>query len=169
MSLEEWAAIAEIVGAIAVVITLVYLATQIRQNSNATRSSNATTVLINTQDLAKAPMMDRELADIILRAISNEEELLPAERFAAYAWFYQLLRTGELAHQSYLHGELDPEYWEASMSFYRSYYQTPGFQSYWAERRGAFTPGFRNAVEEWMSNASIPVTRADDLYSETEE
>jgi hypothetical protein len=107
MNLEQWGAIAEIIGAIAVVATLAYLAVQIKQSSNATRSSNATTVLINTQNLAQAPMMDRELAEIILRAIAGEEEMSPPDKLAAYAWFYQLLKTGELAHQSYLHGELD--------------------------------------------------------------
>ncbi len=39
MSLEAWAAIAEIIGAIAVVITLAYLAVQIRQNSSAIRKT----------------------------------------------------------------------------------------------------------------------------------
>ncbi len=169
MSLEAWAAIAEIIGAIAVVITLAYLAVQIRQNSSAIQSSNATTVHINTQNLAQAPMMDRELGDIILRAVSGEEELSPPEKLAAYAWFYQFLKTGELAHQSYLHGELDQEYWEATMSFYRSYYQTPGFRTYWTERKSAFTPDFRATVEKWMSESSTPVTRADVLYRATPE
>ena len=167
MSLEAWAAIAEIIGAIAVVLTLAYLAMQIRQNSNAIRSSNATTIHINNQNLAQAPMMDRELGDIILRAVIGEEELSPSEKLAAYAWFYQFLKTGELAHQSYLHGELDQEYWEATMSFYRSYIQTSGVRKYWAERKGAFTPGFQAYVEKWMSDSSTPVTRADVLYRAT--
>jgi len=165
MNLDQWAAIAEIIGAIAVVATLAYLAIQIKQSNRAARSSNATTVLINTQSLAQTLMMDRELGDIILRAIAGEEELLPAEKLAAYAWFYQLLKTGELAHQSFLQGELDQDYWDASMNLYRSYYQTPGFQKYWADRKLAFTPGFREAVEEWMADSSTPVTRADELYN----
>jgi hypothetical protein len=168
MSLDEWAAIAEIIGAIAVVATLAYLAMQIRQSNRATRSANATTVLINTQNLAQAPMMDRELGDIILRTISGEGELSPSEKLAAYAWFYLMLKTGELAHQSYLHGELDQEYWDASISFYRSYYQTPGFRTYWSERKGAFTPGFRESVEKWMHDESTPVTTADELYNATQ-
>ena len=102
MSLEAWAAIAEIIGAIAVVMTLAYLAVQIRQNSSAIRSSNAATIHINTQNLAQAPMMDRELGDIILRAINGEEELSPSEKLAANAWFYQFLKSAELAHHSYL-------------------------------------------------------------------
>lgn len=164
MSLEAWAAIAEIIGALAVVITLAYLAVQIRQNSSAIRSSNATTVHINTQNLAQAPMMDRELAEIILRALNGDDELSRSEKLAAYAWIYQFLKTGELAHQSFVRGELDEEYWEASMNFYRSYYQTPGFRSYWADRRSAFTEDFRKVVDKWMNESSTPVTRADVLY-----
>lgn len=169
MSLDAWAAIAEIIGALAVVITLAYLAVQIRQNSSAIRSSNATTIHINTQNLAQAPMMDRELGDIILRAINGVEELSPSEKLAANAWFYQFLKSAELAHQSFLNGELDQEYWEATMSFYRSYIQSPGFGVYWAERKNAFTPGFQASVENWMSETSTPVTRADVLYSATSE
>ena len=167
MSVEEWAAIAEIVGAIAVVITLAYLAVQIRQNSNAIRSASATTVHINTQDVAQAPMMDRELGDIILRAVNGEEELSPSEKLAAYAWFYQFLKTGELAYHSCLRGELDQEYWKATTSFYRSWWQTPGMRTYWTERKNAFTPGFQMSVEEWMSESSIPVARADALFRAT--
>ncbi len=164
MSLEAWAAIAEIIGAIAVVVTLAYLAVQIRQNSNAIRSSNATTIHINTQNLAQPPMMDRELGAIILRAVNGEEELSPSERLAANAWFYQFLKSAELAYHSYLNGELDQDYWHATISFYRSYIQTPGLCKYWADRKNAFTPGFQASVEKWMSESSTPVTRADVLY-----
>lgn len=38
MSIQEWAAIAEIVGALAVVASLVYLAVQIRQNTRSERT-----------------------------------------------------------------------------------------------------------------------------------
>lgn len=165
MNWDAIGAVAEMVGAITVVLTLAYLALQIKQSSRAVRSSNMATVHINTQQIAQAPMMDRELGQLILRAISGEEkEMLPQDKLAAYAWFYQMLKIGELAHQSYLNGDLDQEYWNAAMSFYRSYYQTPGFQTYWGERKGAFTRGFQEVVERWMGDTSSPVTRADQLY-----
>ena len=101
MSLEDWASIAEIVGALAVVLTLAYLAVQVRQNTGAIRSSNATTVHLNIQKAAEAPIMDRELGGIILRALDDKEELSPADKLAAYAWFYTMLKTGELAYVHY--------------------------------------------------------------------
>lgn len=167
MSLQDWAAFAEIVGAIAVVLTLLYLAIQVRQNTKAIQSTNAMTVHTNIQDLAKGPTDDRELGDIILRALDGSKELKPEEKLAAYAWFFIMLKTGELAHIQYRNGELDEQYWEASLVFFRAYWQTPGFKLYWADRKGAFTPSFRSAVEEWLDGSSIPVTRADILYSES--
>jgi hypothetical protein len=164
MSIAEWASIADIVAAIAVVASLVYLGVQLRQNSRATLSSNRATIHINTQNVAHPAMMDRELAGIILRAISGNAELSPEERMAASAWFFQLLKTGELAHQSYLAGELDKDYWEASMNFFRSYYQAPGFKTYWNDRRNAFTPSFQNMVDAWINDSSTPITRPDKFF-----
>lgn len=165
MNWDALGAIAELIGAIAVVITLVYLAVQVKQSNSAAKSSNATAVLMNSQKISQALMMDRGLRDIILRAIAGKEELSSSDKMAAYAWFHNVLKTGELAHMSVLHGELDQEYWEGWLSFYRSYYQTPGMQAYWTERKRAFTPAFRDAVEKWMGDSTAPVTRADKLFS----
>ena len=164
MNWDALGAIGELIGAIAVVITLAYLAVQVRQSNSAAKSSNATAVLMNSQKIAQA-VMDREFGDIILRAIAGEEELSSADKLAAYAWFHNMLKTGELAHMSFLHGELDQEYWEGWLSFYRSYYQTPGVQAYWAERKGAFTLAFRDAVERCMGEPMTQVTRADKLFN----
>ena len=56
MSLVEWSGVlsnfAQVVGAIAVVATLVYLSAQVKQNTEAIQCANATTVQINFQNLA---------------------------------------------------------------------------------------------------------------------
>jgi hypothetical protein len=38
MSIQDWGAISEVVGAIGVIVTLIYLTTQIRQNTRQIRS-----------------------------------------------------------------------------------------------------------------------------------
>ena len=166
MALEDWAAIAEIIGAVAVIITLIYLATQIRQNTAAIRSSNATTVLINTQQLANLLIVDRELADLMLRAMKDKSGLSPSDKLAVYAWFYNMLKIGELAYRAYVNGELDEEYWNAQLAFYSAYWQTPGFRRYWPNRRDAFIPEFQAAVDKWMDDPSVSVTRPDILYKD---
>jgi hypothetical protein len=100
MSLEHWAAVAEIVGAIAVVATLIYLAIQVKQNTGAIQSSNAMVLHNNISDLARDVAKDRDLGDIIVRALDGTNELSPAEKIASYGWFYTFFKTGELAHMA---------------------------------------------------------------------
>ncbi len=86
MSLEHWAAVAEIVGAIAVVATLIYLAIQVKQNTGAIQSSNAMVLHNNISDLARDVTKDRDLGDIIVRALDGKNELPPAQKIASYGW-----------------------------------------------------------------------------------
>jgi hypothetical protein len=99
MSLVEWSGVlsnfAQVVGAIGVVVTLVYLSVQVKQNTEAIQCTNATTVQINFQNLARDLSTDRELADVIIRAIKGNEDLTHAEKLAAYGWFFGLLKAGE--------------------------------------------------------------------------
>ena len=107
---------------------------------------------------------DRELSDIIVRAIKGKEDLTHAEKLAAYAWFFGMLKAGELAYTLFLRGGLDADYWHGSLAFYRAYWTTPGFSKYWVDRRQAFTPVFREAVDAWMADTSQKVIRTDKLF-----
>ena len=89
MSLVEWSGVlsnfAQVVGAIGVVMTLVYLSVQVKQNTDAIQCTNATTVQINFQNLARDLSTDRELSDIIVRAIKGNEDLTSC-REAGSVW-----------------------------------------------------------------------------------
>ena len=168
MSLVEWSGVlsnfAQVVGAIGVVVTLVYLSVQVKQNTEAIQCTNATTVQINFQNLARDLSTDRELAGVIIRAIKGNEDLTHAEKLAAYGWFFGLLKAGELAYSLFQRGGLDADYWHGSLAFYRAYWTTPGFSKYWVDRRQAFTPDFRAAVDAWIADPSETVTRTDKLF-----
>jgi hypothetical protein len=97
-------ALGELVGAMAVVVSLIYLSRQVRQNTRALRTANAATVKQNFQTIARAFITDRGASDIVLRAMKRDE-LSPAEKLSAYAWFFDLLKSGELAYSQYLAGE----------------------------------------------------------------
>jgi hypothetical protein len=92
VSLQDLGSIGELIAAIATVVTLVYLAIQIRHNSRAMDRSNEfaqassihdITLLFNELNWRLAS--DGELADIYTRALAGED-LTPAEstRFVAF-------------------------------------------------------------------------------------
>jgi hypothetical protein len=156
--------VGEFIGAIAVLATLAYLAVQIKQNTTALRSGNAATVQINIQNLATSAILDREFSDILIRGMAEPMQLTPSERVALYAWFFNMLKNGELAFAHFSKGDLDEDYWQAYLNFLQSYWLTPGCKQYWADRKTAFVPAFQLAMEEWMADSASNVTRADVFY-----
>ncbi len=63
MSIQDWGAIGEVLGAIAIFVTLIYLATQIRQSNAASRTSSRQTIIDTFYEanwnFASAPEMRR--------------------------------------------------------------------------------------------------------------
>ena len=154
MTLIEVGALGEVLGALGVIISLIYLSRQVRQNTQAVRTGNATSLQGNFQQLARVLYNDRETGALIVRAMSADAALTPEDRLAAYAYFFDMLKSAELAHYQFRRGELDGALWEASLEFYRAYFDTPGFRSYWERRRSAFIPEFREAMEGWLAAAA---------------
>lgn len=147
-------AIGELIGAVAVVISLVYLSRQVHQNTTAVRTGNAVSVQGNFQQLARMFYTDREMGALVLRYMAGEMDVPPADRIAVYAYFFDFLKTAELAYYQFLNGDLDAPLWEASYQFYLAYFTTPGFRAYWAERRAAFIPSFQDAMDGWLKDES---------------
>ncbi len=89
MSIQDWGAIGELVGAAAVIITLIYLAAQIRQNTRSLR--NATSLSI-TQALGHINGRWAEnpdgFAEIWLRGCADLKSLTPVEyeRFSRHTF-----------------------------------------------------------------------------------
>lgn len=164
MNWSDIGPVAELIGAVGVVASLAYVARQVRQNTRALRMANAAAAQNNFQHLARFLYEDRPGCALILRAMQDPRELTPAERLSAYAYFFDFMKTAEVAHHNYVNGDLDEAFWEASLRFYRAYFSTPGFRTYWEERRTAFMPAFQEAMDTWLA-AAPPAMRPDELVT----
>ena len=167
MTWSAFGAIADLVGAIAVVASLVYLSRQVRQNTTAVRTANAAAVQSNFQQLARVFYSDRQLGALVLRTMSGDLPENPEDRLAVWAYFFDMLKTAEVAHRHYLRGDLDADLWEASLAFYRAYFETPGFRAYWRERQAAFVPQFREAMKSWLGSEG-PLRQTHEMIHSTE-
>ena len=79
MNWEAIGAIGEVAGAAGVIITLAYLAVQIRQNTRAARASNYESVLNGLRDFHALIARDGELANIYMRGSADLALLKPPE------------------------------------------------------------------------------------------
>ena len=162
MTLSDLGTLSQIIGALAVVFSLPYLARQIRQNTRAIRMANATTLQTEFRGLARTLYSDREVAALVVHGMSGKPAASPGDQLSVNAWFFDILKMAELGHYHYRHGDLDPALWEASLTFYRSWFDSPGMRAYWAQRRAVFMPEFRVAMDEWLGSEPA-IVRPDQL------
>jgi hypothetical protein len=124
--------------------------------------ANAATLQTEFRGLARTLYTDRKTADIVLRALSGAPADTPADQLAAHAWFFDILKMAELGYFHYRSGDLDPEFWEASLRFYRTWFDPPGMRNYWAVRRSVFVPSFQTAMDGWLATP-MEIIRPDQL------
>jgi hypothetical protein len=87
MSIQDWAAIGEIVGSIAIVITLVYLAAQIRQNSTQMRNEGHSGITTTYNNLLGQLLADNSLFKIVVRGCQDWNCLTAFEQSRFHIFF----------------------------------------------------------------------------------
>jgi hypothetical protein len=149
MNWEAVGAVAELLGALGVIISLIYLATQIRQNTRSVRMSSHHGVADQFTQTNLAVVHDPQLIDLITRGSADAESLSDAERTRFYAYIMAIFRTYEELFQLDRKGLADRELWEARRRSMRSWLARPGIRSWWSsEWSEMFVNSFREAVEE---------------------
>lgn len=162
LTLSELSALSQIMGAAAVVLSLLYLSRQVRQNTHAVRSANATTLQIEFRGLARTLYANSDTAAILLNGMAGKPSSSPGEQLATHAWFFDIFKMAELGHYHYRNGDLDPDLWQASLRFYRTWFDSPGMRAYWEVRRSIFVPEFRQLVDEVLASP-LETLRPDQL------
>lgn len=150
MKLSEAASWAEIISAVGLIVSLVYVGVQVTDNTSATRSetaSNANSEFIGFYNLVSS---DAELAEIWLRGIRHPENLTEVEAVR----FVFVLHTVMLQFQNNFYlveeGTLDPRMLDAINSTLGTVRGTPGFEFYWTHRKSLFFPEYQRYVETLM-------------------
>jgi len=100
--------VGEFVGAIVIVITLLYLALQIRQNTNALHGQSRQAVLAATQAELFAVI---EHPELLLNP--TRTSLTPEEHVKLAAWLTVVVRGREFAWLQYRNGAIDEIQWRA--------------------------------------------------------
>ena len=109
MNWDALGAIAELLGAIAVLATLVYLTLQVRQNTNALNSSNNHRVMDAFNALNVTIAGDADVARIFYTGIAAPETLTEAEQNR----FQHLMHTVANVYRNLFHQYLDGTFPEA--------------------------------------------------------
>ena len=146
MNWEIATAIAEISGAIAVIVTLVYLATEVRQNRKAIESASIDALSAGWNDLNTQIFGDPELAEIMLKGHADPKSLDEVELYR-----YQLAGQSYLNHfmtvvNHHRDGTLGEQEWRAHSAAMAYVAKTPG--GIWLLEHSIVTPDIVSALRE---------------------
>jgi hypothetical protein len=148
MNLNDLANLGQIIGAVAVVISLFYVASQIRQNTNAVRSATAQSVHEHFANWYHLIAGDAELSRIAVNGLRDYQSLSENERTRFIAAFTSFLSYSQNAFLKWRQGLLAPSLWLGWEQIMMNFFGAPGGKDFWTERGYMFGDEFRRYIED---------------------
>ena len=162
MNWEMIGAIGEVGGAVAVVLTLVYLARQVRDSASQERRNRYLELNRDATKITDAIALDLQLADTFLRGVRDRTSLNQAEAARFAALMLNLFRAQEALFFYHREGGVDDWAAGSHKAALIDLLGAPGAQDWWAGRRNWFAQDFQAEVDRWISEASTRFFRPYD-------
>ena len=153
MNWDAYGAAGEIIGALAVVISVVYLAVQIRRQTDQARLGATRDIADQRNDLISLVIEDSEVAQIYIKAVQDYDTLPNDERIRASFLFQQFMRLAEQQHLHVKQGHIDPAYFDSMDRTYLEWLTFPGTQQWWSGSKEFFEPEFRARIDMLIAKA----------------
>lgn len=147
MTFDELGNLAEFISSIAVLISLVYLAVQIKKSTEAARTSTYHSIVSDfgamNQTMANVP----DLSYLYVTALQDFDALEASEKARISQLFYLTFRYFENMFYQHEKGYLEDDVWVGWERLMVTYFRQPGFQAWWALRREVFSTSFVTCLE----------------------
>lgn len=155
MSLSVLSQIAEIIAAIGVIISLVFVGLQVRANTHAARSAAAHDAMSGIREFYMMLGGNGQACRVWHRALTAPETISPEEMVQFVYGIHSAFLAFQTSYSMTEEGTLDPEIRDSITSVVIAVKDLPGFRQYWSERREFFKAGFRNYVDATMKSRKV--------------
>ena len=156
MTLDQLANIGEIISSVAVIISIIYLAIQIRTNTEAERTSTYQAVVSDFGALNNTMASTPELSHMFVEAMENYHQLSSDEKARISQLFFQCFHYFENMFYQNQKGYLDEDVWTGWKRLMLTYYSRPGFQTWWEQRRDVYSESFAIFLETEKLDRKVP-------------
>lgn len=151
--LEIAALAAEITAALGVIVSVIYLAAQVGDNTVALRAQSHSNALVQFNTTNAMLVQDPELAEIYDRGLASPDTLSSVE------WtrlgIYLLIAVNAWEYTYYLHedGSIPEQLWDGGNAYYVYLATTPGLRRFWAENGFAYAEPFHSYADQFFVDA----------------
>ena len=155
MNLETINVWGQLIASLGVIVSLFYVAAQVRQNTRSARAVVVDSLARSMHDLAIQMAQNDQLlmTASMLKDWSSASEMERARYASFMLGYFKLFENGWFKMRQ---GTLEAEQWEGYDAFLRSVWMVPTVKTWWSMRRTFFAPGFRNYVENLKEAPDVP-------------
>jgi len=153
---EAISAIGQIVGAIAVVVSLIYLATEVRRNTRASRLAAMHSMSDSFNRWIQQIVEHPHLTEVYYRGIHDFESLQGPDLVRFSMIMTQAFRNSEENFYLQMEGHVGRSIWRGWEKTIHDVMGYPGIQAWWATRSHLFSEEFAKLINQLQHTAKHP-------------
>lgn len=146
--LEQIYYVAELLGVTAVVVSLVYVAVQVKQGAQVVRLNAAHSIAESWRDTASLIAGSADLAELLTKGFRDPESLLGPEKLRFNAYLQNLFKIFENAFYHQRQDALDEQFWIGMKEWFVGVTDMPGAKAYWEQLRYIYSEDFQRFMDE---------------------
>ena len=149
-------AVGEIIGATAVLLSLLYLGFQIRQNTKSLKSSSYQAAIASMSELSNLIASNEQSARICRTMLLGDiQDLSEDESFMGSAWLTGLFRNYENFYYQHQTGAMEDHLWEGMRRTMVGYYNLPNIREWWSVRKEVYSAEFSEFLASQINDPKL--------------
>ena len=146
--LQKISIITEIIGAIAIVISLIFVGVQFTENTKATKSATAASTVATISSWYFDMGNNQQSSSLFWNFMADPDSLTSEERFQVIINLHGLFLTFQNSYYLSQEGTLDSRIEESITKAAIGVKDQPGFRLFWKLRRELFFPEFQKHIDK---------------------
>lgn len=147
LGLPGWAHVAEIIGAVAIVVSLIHVSMEVSDNTSAIRSAAVNDASTGIQSWYLLTGGNEQVSRVFYNGVKDPGSLTEEELFQFFMVTHAAILGFQNAFEMASEGTLDEDVKRSITMSLLATRNLPGFMLYWSQRSDYFTPEFRAFVD----------------------
>ncbi len=147
IKLADLAQIAEIIAAVAVVVSLIYVGKEVQSNTSAVRGAAMQAIATTDADALMTIAANSEFSEIIRVGQQDPSQLKPADAFRYGLYMRQFWLSFQNIYQQSELGLIDSSVWQSYVSVICNVWSQPGTRETWSNHVNVLETSFVAVVE----------------------
>jgi len=156
INLDQLASIGELLGGVGVILSLLYLAFQLRDHSRGLRSESYGRSLDRLARMQERFAEDSDFSKIYNKGLANPESLSVEERIRFTWGCTEMFGDFEYMHYQHRQGDLPEEIWHRWRETIKFWLSFPGIRAWWHGKPSPFSIEFSSFVEDCIRDGYQP-------------